>query len=313
MDRQVDAVRSFNRFYTRRIGALGERHLDSPFSLTEMRVLYELAHRDAPAAADLGRDLGLDPGYLSRILRRFESRGLLGRHPSPADARQSLLRLTSKGRAAFAPLEARAKGEVDALLAQVGSRDRRQVVEAMDTIERLLGAPRATADRAAPYLLRHHQPGDMGWVIHRHGAIYARDWGYNQEFEALVARICADFLDHYDPSGERCWIAERDGEIVGSVFVVRKSKTVAKLRLLLVEPSARGLGIGRRLIDECIRFAQQAGYRKLTLWTQSELDAARRLYQQAGFHCVHRKAHHSFGRKNLVAETWDLTLSPPRS
>jgi DNA-binding MarR family transcriptional regulator/ribosomal protein S18 acetylase RimI-like enzyme len=311
MDRHVDAVRSFNRFYTRRIGALGDRHLDSPFSLTEMRVLYELAHRDAPAAADLGRDLGLDAGYLSRILRRFESRGLLGRTASPADGRQSLLRLTAKGRAAFVPLEARAKREVDALLARVGGRDRRQVVDAMGTIERLLGAP--AADRAAPYLLRHHQPGDMGWVIHRHGAIYARDWGYNQEFEALVARICADFLDHVDPSGERCWIAERHGEVVGSVFVVRKSKTVAKLRLLLVEPSARGLGIGRRLIDECIRFAQQAGYRRLTLWTQSELDAARRLYQQAGFRCVHRKRHDSFGRRDLVAETWDLTLSPPRS
>jgi len=313
MDHQVDAVRSFNRFYTRRIGALGERHLDSPFSLTEMRVLYELAHRDAPTAADLGRDLGLDAGYLSRILRRFESRGLLGRRASPADARQSLLRLTPKGRAAFTPLETRAKGEVDALLAQVGRGRRREVVDAMGTIQRLLGASSAPADRAAPYLLRPHQPGDMGWVVHRHGAIYARDWGYNQQFEALVARICADFLDHFDPAAERCWIAERDGEIVGSVFVVRKSKTVAKLRLLLVEPSARGLGIGGRLVDECIRFAQQAGYRKLTLWTQSELDAARRLYQQAGFRCVQRRAHDSFGRKGLVAETWDLTLSPPRS
>ncbi len=308
MEQHVDAVRAFNRFYTREIGVLGERHLQSPFSLTEMRVLYELAHRDGPAAAELGRDLGLDAGYLSRILRRFESRGLIGRSPSPADARQSLLHLTRKGRAAFGPLEARARGEVETLLARVGAGDRSKVVDAMSTIERLLGEPRDDGARAAPYLLRAHQPGDMGWVIHRHGALYAQEWGYNQEFEALVARICADFLDRFDPSGERCWIAERDGAIVGSVFLVRKSKTVAKLRLLLVEPSARGLGIGRRLIEECIRFARQAGYRKLTLWTQSDLDAARRLYQQAGFRCVQKTPHDSFGRKHLVAETWDLKL-----
>jgi DNA-binding MarR family transcriptional regulator/GNAT superfamily N-acetyltransferase len=313
MPHPVDSVRAFNRFYTREIGALGERHLDSPFSLTEMRVLYELAHRDAPAASALGRDLGLDPGYLSRILRRFEHRGLIGRTPSPADARQSLLHLTGKGRRAFAPLEARARGQVKTLLGRIADPDRRRVVEAMGTIERLLGVPRPVAAAPAPYLLRAHQPGDMGWVIHRHGAIYAREWGYNHEFEALVARICADFLDHFDASGERCWIAERDQAIVGSVFLVRKSKTVAKLRLLLVEPSARGLGIGRRLVEECIRFARQAGYRKVTLWTQSDLDAARSLYQQAGFRCVERRAHDSFGRKRLIAETWELTLSRPRS
>jgi DNA-binding MarR family transcriptional regulator/N-acetylglutamate synthase-like GNAT family acetyltransferase len=303
----VDAIRAFNRFYTRRIGALGDRHLASGFSLTEMRVLYELAHRDGPTATDLGRDLGLDAGYLSRILRRFERGGLIGRAAAPTDARQSLLRLTRKGRAAFTPLEARARGDVAALLDRVDGPARRQIVEAMTTIQRLLD-PGAGAERAAPYLLRPHQAGDMGWVIHRHGAIYAREWGYNARFEALVARICADFLDHVEPSGERCWIAERHGQIVGSVFVVRKSKTVAKLRLLLVEPQARGLGIGRRLVDECIRFARDAGYRRLTLWTQSDLDAARRLYQAAGFRCVERRRHDSFGRKGLVAETWDLAL-----
>lgn len=302
----VDAVRAFNRFYTRHIGVLGERHLESPFSLTEMRVFYELAHRDAPSAAELGRDLGLDAGYLSRILRRFESRGFVGRRPSPADARQSLLHLTRKGRAAFAPLEARARDEVEALLGRVPGADRHKVVDAMSTIERLLGAPRQDAVRA-PYMLRTHQPGDMGWVIHRHGAIYARERGYNAEFEALVARICADFLDHFDPAGERCWIAERHGDIVGSVFLVRKSKTVAKLRLLLVEAEARGLGIGRRLVDECVRFARTAGYRRITLWTQNDLDAARRLYHEAGFRRVQQEAHHSFGQ-DLVAETWDLTL-----
>jgi DNA-binding MarR family transcriptional regulator/N-acetylglutamate synthase-like GNAT family acetyltransferase len=306
----VEAVRAFNRFYTRRIGALGEHHLESPFSLTEMRVLYELAHRDNPTAADLGKDLGLDAGYLSRILRRFESGGLLARAASADDGRQSLLRLTRKGRAAFAPLEARARGEVEALLDRVPGRGRRDVVEAMATIARLLGEP---VPEREPYLLRGHQPGDMGWVVHRHGALYAREWGYDQRFEALVARICADFLERFDPSGERCWIAERHGEIVGSVFVVRKSKSVAKLRLLLVEPSARGLGIGRRLIDECVRFARDAGYRRLTLWTQSELDAARRLYQAAGFRCVARKPQPNFGRADLVAETWELTLSPRRS
>lgn len=313
MDSRVDAVRTFNRFYTRQIGALGAHHLDSPFSLTEMRVFYELARRDAPTAADLGRDLGLDAGYLSRILHCFETRGLLGRTPSAADARQSLLRLTRKGRAAFAPLEARARGDVRTLLGRLAEPEQRQVVESMATIQRLLGAPPAGADGAAPYLLRAHQPGDMGWVIHRHAAVYAREWGYNAEFEALVARICANFLDRFDPSGERCWIAERHGQIVGSVFVVRKSKTVAKLRLLLVEPEARGLGIGRRLVDECIGFARQAGYRRLTLWTQSELTAARRLYRQAGFRCVHEAPSPGFGRTDLVAETWDLTLSPPRS
>ena len=305
----VDAVRAFNRFYTRRIGALGDHHLESPFSLTEMRVLYELAHRDAPTAADLGRDLGLDAGYLSRILRRFEARALLARAPSPADARQSLLRLTKKGRAAFAPLESRARGEVEALLGPLAASGRREVVGAMDTIQRLLERRPADAVRAAPYLLRQHQPGDMGWVIQRHGAVYAREWGYDAGFEALVARICADFLDHFDPSGERCWIAERDGANVGSVFVVRKSKTVAKLRLLIVEPEARGLGIGRRLVDECIRFARQAGYRKLTLWTQSDLDAARRLYRQAGFRLVGKKAQANFGRADLVAETWEMALT----
>jgi DNA-binding MarR family transcriptional regulator/N-acetylglutamate synthase-like GNAT family acetyltransferase len=292
---------------------LGDHHLESPFSLTEMRVLYELAHRDAPSATGLGRDLGLDAGYLSRILRRFETRGLIGRTPSSVDARQSLLRLTRKGRTTFARLEARARGDVEALLGRLAGPEQRQVVDAMGTIGRLLGAPRGDAEGAAPYRLRAHQPGDMGWVIHRHGAIYAREWGYNAEFEALVARICADFLDHFEPAGERCWIAERHGAIVGSVFVVRKSKTVAKLRLLLVEPEARGLGLGRRLIDECIRFARQAGYRRLTLWTQSDLAAARRLYQQAGFRCVHTEPNPNFGRADLVAETWDLTLSRPRS
>ena len=313
MPGRVDAVRAFNRFYTRQIGVLGGHYLDTAFSLTDLRVLYELAHRGTSTAADIGRELGLDAGYLSRILRRFESRGFLARTASSTDARQSLLQLKPKGRAAFAPIDAKARGLVEELLGRLPDSDQRRVVDAMAIITAVLGAPDAGTGRSAPYLLRGHQPGDMGWIVHRHAALYAREWGYNAEFEALAARICADFLDHLDSARERCWIAERDGAIVGSVFLVKKSTTVAKLRLLLVEPEARGLGIGGRLVAECIRFARDAGYRKLTLWTQSDLDAARRLYQQAGFRCVHRKRHDSFGRKGLVAETWDLTLSAPRS
>jgi DNA-binding MarR family transcriptional regulator/ribosomal protein S18 acetylase RimI-like enzyme len=307
---RLDAVRAFNRFYTRRIGVLGEHLLDSPYSLAETRVLYELAHRRAPTATDLGRDLGLDAGYLSRILRRFDARGLIRRAPSRADRRQSLLQLTRKGRSAFAPLEARARREVAAMLTRLPDEGQRQVVDAMDALGRLLGDPQPDG---APFVLRAHRAGDMGWVVQRHGAIYAREWGYNHEFEALVARICADFLENFDPSGERCWIAERHGRPVGSVVIVRKSKTVAKLRLLLVEPDARGLGIGKRLVDEAVAFARAAGYKRLTLWTQSDLDAARRLYQQAGFRRVHQERHDSFGKKGLVAETWDLTLSALRS
>jgi DNA-binding MarR family transcriptional regulator/ribosomal protein S18 acetylase RimI-like enzyme len=303
---RVAAIRAFNRFYTRRAGVLGDRLLRSPFSLTEMRVLYELAHRTPLTATDLCADLGIDAGYLSRILRKFTSKGLVGRTSSTADRRRSVLRLTARGRRAFVPLEARARQDVAAMIGTLSGADQRALVASMETIQRLLG-DRAPAV-AAPYLLRPHEPGDMGWVVQHHGATYAREWGYNAEFEALVAHIVADFLDHYDAARERCWIAEKDGDNVGSVFVVRASKTVAKLRLLLVDPRARGLGIGKRLVDECIRFSRQAGYKKLTLWTQSELDAARSLYQRAGFKCIKRQPHDRFGRKGLVAETWELRL-----
>jgi DNA-binding MarR family transcriptional regulator/N-acetylglutamate synthase-like GNAT family acetyltransferase len=300
----VDAVRGFNRFYTRRIGVLGDHLLDSPYSLTEMRVLYELASRPAATATELGRELGLDAGYLSRIVHRFVSLGMIARSPATDDARRSVLQLTKAGRRAFAPLNERARREISDMLGPLPARAQRNVVAAMRDVERLLGG---RGVRDVPVRLRRHQPGDMGWVVHRHGALYACEWGYNAEFEALVARIVADFLDNLDPSGERCWIAERAGEIVGSVFVVRKTKQVAKLRLLLVEPSARGLGLGKRLVDECIRFARRAGYRKMTLWTQSELTAARRVYQQAGFVCVKRISQHSFGARR-TAETWERDL-----
>jgi DNA-binding MarR family transcriptional regulator/N-acetylglutamate synthase-like GNAT family acetyltransferase len=300
----IDAVRRFNRFYTRQIGVLREGLLDSPFSLTEVRVLYEIAHRNESNAAELCKDLNLDAGYLSRILRRFQQQHLLTKAPSASDGRQSLLALTVQGRKVFAPLEGRQSEEVGAMLAKLSPHVQRQLLEAMRTIQRLLdpnSAPQAS------YLLRFHQPGDMGWIVHRHGVLYSQEYGYDECFEALVAEIAAKFIQHFDPKRERCWIAEKDGGIVGCVFAVRKSTTVAKLRLLLVEPSARGLGIGSRLVSECVRFARQTGYKKLMLWTQSELLAARHLYEQAGFHLADRKRHESWGRK-LVAETWALKL-----
>lgn len=304
LDQTTAAVRRFNRFYTRRIGVLEEGHLRSPFSLAEVRVLYELAHRNAPAASDLARELELDPGYLSRIVRRLERRGLIDRRAAEDDGRRTLLTLTPRGRDTFTTLDARASEHVAGMLGHLTPSDRRRLAGAMRAIEHLLGEH---PEPIPPYLLRPPQPGDLGWVVHRHGVLYAHEYGWNQEFEALVARIVADFVAHYDPKRERCWIAERDGEIVGSVFMVKQAKTIAKLRLLYVEPEARGLGIGSRLVRECIRFARQAGYRKITLWTNSVLVAARRIYERAGFRLVHEEPHHSFGH-DLVAETWELAL-----
>jgi DNA-binding MarR family transcriptional regulator/GNAT superfamily N-acetyltransferase len=301
---RVDAVRRFNRFYTRQVGALSAGFLESPFSLTEVRVLYELAHRDTPTATELGGALGLDAGYLSRMLRGFAKRGLIARKSSDADGRRSLLSLTTRGRAAFATLNARSHDHIAAVLGRLSAPEQGRLVEAMRAVEALLGAP---AEPKARYILRGHRPGDMGWVVHRHGALYAQEYGYDEQFEALVAEIVAHFIRHYDSKRERCWIAEQDGEIVGSVFLVKKSPTVAKLRLLLVEPTARGLGIGGRLVSECVDFARRVGYRKITLWTQSELQAARRLYEAAAFRLAHEERHHSFGH-DLVAETWELTL-----
>ncbi len=300
---QVDAVRRFNRSYTRGIGVLNERLLGSGLTLAEVRLLYEIAHRDGPSAASIGKDLRLDAGYLSRLLDRLRTRGLLERRPSTTDRRQSILRLTRRGKKTFASLDRRSHEQVAAMLLPLVAGERRRLVEAMATIECLLGA----APPLASFLLRPHQPGDMGWVIQRHGALYAEEYGWDAEFEALVAEIAARFLRGFDPGLERCWIAERDGENVGSVFLVRKSPTVAQLRLLLVEPSARGLGIGRRLVAECIRFARRAGYRKITLWTNKGLDAARHLYEEAGFVLVEEEPHHSFGH-DLVSQTWVLAL-----
>jgi DNA-binding MarR family transcriptional regulator/GNAT superfamily N-acetyltransferase len=303
-DRRVGDVRHFNRFWTRQIGVLREEYLESPFSLTEVRVLYELAHGEETTASELGEELGLDAGYLSRILRGFEKHGLIHRRPSEADGRRRLLRLTDRGREAFAPLDARSRSEIGAMLGGMSITGQERLVGAMRTIERLLGA---RPEPVVPYLLRPHQPGDMGWVVHRHGVLYAREYGWDERFEALVAEIVAKFIQQYDPRLERCWIAERDGEIVGCVFLVGESEEIAKLRLLLVEPEARGLGIGSRLVEECIRFARQAGYLKITLWTNDVLNSARRIYEGMGFRLVHEKPHHSFGH-DLVGQTWELML-----
>lgn len=301
---RAEAMRRFNRFYTKQIGVLHEGLLQSPFSLTEVRVLYELAHRENVTASELATDLGLDAGYLSRMLRRFDYCGFLDKSPSPTDGRRTHLRLTPQGRDAFAPLDQRSHDEAAAMLGRFSAAEQNRLLEAMRTIEELLGPPVAGRE---PYLLRSHQPGDMGWIIHRHGVLYAQEYGWDEQFEALVAEIAAKFIQHFDPKRERCWIAEKDGEIVGSVFLVKQSDEVAKLRLLLVEPAARGLGIGSRLVGECIRFARRAGYKTITLWTNDVLHAARHIYEQMGFHLVNEEPHHSFGH-DLVGQTWELAL-----
>jgi DNA-binding MarR family transcriptional regulator/GNAT superfamily N-acetyltransferase len=308
IQRRADAVRRFNRFYTRRIGALREGLLASPYSLTQVRVLYELAHRRDPTASEIGADLGLDPGYLSRILRKLASRGLVKATASTQDARRRRLALTEKGRREFAPLDARSTGQALEMLSSLAPPDRVRLLGAMATIESLLGDARGEAPEPAPFALRGHRPGDMGWVVHRHGALYAEEYGWDERFEALVARIVAEFIERFDPVRERCWIAERGGEIVGSVFLVRQSATTAKLRLFLVEPSARGLGIGKHLVAECVEFARLAGYRKITLWTQKNLEAARHIYRKAGFRVTAARPTRSFGH-DLVSETWERRLS----
>jgi DNA-binding MarR family transcriptional regulator/GNAT superfamily N-acetyltransferase len=304
-DKSVAAVRRFNRFYTRQIGVLQEGLLDSPFSLTEVRVLYELAHQQGVTATELCAALNLDAGYLSRILRKFEKRGWIRRQPSASDRRQSLLVLTDKGAAEFLPLEERSNQLVRRMVGEMSLEAKQQLIRSMEEIERILSPPQESTQ---PYLLRSHQPGDMGWVVYRHGVLYSQEYRYDERFEALVAGIVAEFIQNFDSRQERCWIAERNGERVGSVFLVRKSASVAKLRLLLVEPSARGLGIGKRLVEECVRFARQIGYKKMILWTQSELVAARKIYEHTGFHLTEKKPHQSWGRKDLVSETWELKL-----
>jgi DNA-binding MarR family transcriptional regulator/GNAT superfamily N-acetyltransferase len=304
---RIEAVRRFNRFWTRRIGVLRDGLLHTPHSLTEARLLFEIANRDGASASELSRDLGLDPGYLSRTLARLEGQGLVAKTPSEADARRRLLSLTSEGREAFSLLDARSREEVSELLGDLSERHRQRLVEAMGTIEGILTEGGIGFKFSEPFFLRAHEPGDMGWIIHRHGTLYAEEYGWDERFEALVARICADFINDYNPARERCWIAEAGGERVGSVLLVEESEEVAKLRLLLVEPEARGMGLGNRLVEECIRFAESRGYAKLTLWTNSVLHSARRIYEEHGFELVDEEEHHSFG-KDLVGQNWEITL-----
>jgi DNA-binding MarR family transcriptional regulator/GNAT superfamily N-acetyltransferase len=305
----VEAVRRFNRFYTRKIGVLAEAYLQSPFSVAEARVVYEVAHRQPVTASELRKELGLDQGYLSRILRRLQRQRMLSKTVSTDDGRCKLLALTRKGQVAFHRINARSKRDIGTMLDRLGSDEQRRLVDSMATIQSLLGA--SPERHRVPYILRPPLlPGDMGWVVQRHGVLYAEEYGWNEQFEALVARIVADFIEHFDAKRERCWIAERQGENVGSVFIVRESDEVAKLRLLLVEPKARGLGIGKRLVEECIKFARHAGYKSLRLWTNSVLIEARRVYEKAGFLLVAEEPHTSFG-KELIGQTWELKLNSP--
>jgi DNA-binding MarR family transcriptional regulator/GNAT superfamily N-acetyltransferase len=306
LEAEIGAVRHFNRFFTRRIGVLREGLLHSPFALTEARVLFELAHEEDVTATALCSALGLDPGYLSRILARFEGQGLIEKVRSESDGRQLLLRLTPAGKDAFAVLDQRSREEAAELLNELAPAERGRLLKAMETIEGILDQGKRFK-YAEPFVLRMHEPGDMGWVVHRHGVLYAQEYGWDETFEGLVAQIVSDFIKNFNPARERCWIAEMGGEVVGSVFVVQKDEQVAKLRLLLVEPKARGLGLGGRLVEECIRFARRAGYRKMTLWTNSVLLSARHIYQKAGFTLVAEEPHHSYGH-DLVGETWEMGL-----
>jgi DNA-binding MarR family transcriptional regulator/GNAT superfamily N-acetyltransferase len=304
---QIARVRAFNRDYTRRIGVLSEGLLESPYSLTEVRVMYEIAHRESVTAGDLAQDLELDKGYLSRILKGFEAKKLLARRAAPEDARRHYLRLTPAGMRVFTPIEARTQEQIRALLAGLDAARRDEVLEAMDVIQQALIGGTARAAASAPLTLRSHRPGDMGWVIQRHGEIYHQEYGWNEEFEALVAEIAAEFIRKLDVRRERCWIAEAEGRRVGCIFLVAKDAATAKLRLLLVEPEARGLGVGGALVAECVRFARDSGYKKIVLWTQDNLRVARRVYSKAGFVKTGQEPHHSFGF-DLVAETWELEL-----
>lgn len=303
---RVAAIRRFNRFYTRQIGVLRKGFLGSPFSLGEARVLYEIGQRNGPTASEIARALDLDAGYLSRLLRKFEADGLITRTTSERDARQAHLALTDKGRTAFAPLEKSSQESAADTLRKLAPSDQARLIAAMETIEQLTGPPRA---ETPSYVLRPHRPGDIGWVIAQHGIVYPAEFGWDEQIEALTAEIAAAFIRNFDPKRERCWIAERDGENAGCVFLVKDDgdERVARIRLLLVDDRARGLGIGHRLVEECIRFAKQCRYEKITLWTHAELTGARRIYEQAGFKLVKTWTHSDFG-KELVAETWDLPL-----
>ncbi len=303
---RIAAVRRFNRFYTRQLGLLRRTYLDSPYSLGEMRVLYEIAHGDHPTASDVGRALDLDAGYLSRLLRQFEKRGVVRRQTSEKDARQSHLSLTARGEKFFRPHEQRSQQQTGAMLDKLDAGEQQRLVAAMHTIETLLGgAPEKPGTRS--YILRAPRHGDFGWIVSRHARLYAQEYGWTEPFEGLCAQIVADFVNNYDDARERCWIAELDGENVGCVMLAKDSADVARLRLLLVDPKARGLGLGQRLVDECVKFARDARYKKVTLWTHTVLTAARHVYEKAGFTLTASEKRVSWS-KDVVAEFWDLEL-----
>jgi DNA-binding MarR family transcriptional regulator/N-acetylglutamate synthase-like GNAT family acetyltransferase len=301
---RVAAVRAFNRFYTQHLGVLQDGWLDSPFSLTEARVLYEIKQRERATASDIAHDLGLDAGYLSRILRRFHKSGLIRKTVAPNDARQSLLSITGRGRKVYAPLEARTVRYVGAVLGRLAAPEQEHLVAAMGAIQTMIGSAPRTGGKI---VLRQHRVGDLGWVVARHAELYFREYGWAENFEGVCAQIVADFAGKYDAERERCWIAEMDGQNVGSVFLVKDSDEVARLRLLLVDPVARGRGLGTRLTEQCVRFARQSGYRRITLWTHSVLTAARHVYESAGFRLTSSEARRSFGQ-DVVSEHWDLML-----
>jgi DNA-binding MarR family transcriptional regulator/N-acetylglutamate synthase-like GNAT family acetyltransferase len=305
-EQRIGAVRRFNRYYTRQIGVLRKTFLDSPYSLGEARVLYEVASQRSPTASEIARRLDLDAGYLSRLLRNFERRGLIRRQTSPKDGRQSHLTLTPRGKKSFGPLDARSQRHTAAMLGKLAPADQARLIAAMATIETLLEG--RLADEPAVernYILRPPRPGDFGWIVKRNAELYAQDYGWVAPFEGVCAQIVADFVNKFDESRERCWIAELDGENVGAVMLANDGDGVARVRLLLVEPKARGLGIGARLVGELIRFARGAGYRKITLWTHSVLTAARHIYQKAGFNLMRSEEHQSWGQP-VVSEYWDL-------
>ena len=302
---RIAAARRFNRFYTRQIGVLRKTFLDSPYSLGEMRVLYEIAHGNEVTASDIGRALDLDAGYLSRVLRNFEKRGLVSRKASREDARQSHLSLTARGRKAFAPAEARSQRDVGNMLAKLKPDEQTQLIAAMQRIEDLLGGAQAAPKPS--YILRQPRFGDFGWIVARHGELYAQEYQWGEPFEGLCAQIVADFVNNFDARLERCWIAEMNGDNVGCVMLVKDAPGVARLRLLLVDPKARGLGLGQRLVDECVKFARAADYKRITLWTHSILTAARRIYEKTGFTLTSSEKKHSWGQ-DVVAEYWDLEL-----
>lgn len=301
---EIAAIRGFNRFYTRKLGLIEPKLVHSPFTLQEARILYEIRHRPACTATDLTRDLGLDPGFVSRTLQALQRRQIVTRKPAKHDGRINELSLTAKGRTAQAELERRSSEEVGNLLVSLDDSQRGAVVRAMATIERTLEQP---AEKPAAFLLRSHRPGDIGWVISSQARAYAEEYGWDISYEALVAEICAQFIKNYDAAREHCWIAEVGGEPVGSVFLVKATDDIAKLRLLQVEKKARGLGVGRALVEQCMQGARERGYRRMTLWTQSILVAARGIYKAAGFELVATKPHHSFGQ-DLVGETWERDL-----